>query len=343
MLHPRDEHWHEPSSAKHWNESFYFNAFDTERRWACAVRVGATPGIGERDGFVCLYLPDGTTAFIETAQPSSRGVDLIRSESLDFVCVEPFGKWRVRFDGSVHHFRQPASPSNLERTRDTATPTKRLALDLEVAPLHRAIRYDERSLQLRPLGDLTKNIRGHPWRSLRQTVRGVRMLPSMVGAHHYEQSTRVVGLMTFDGKTSTIEGYGQRDHSWGVRDMRVPKRWRWISCQFGDELCFNAVAVDVLLMRVQSGFVLRNGVVERIGRWSLDEHHQTHRFWPDQIRTTLTTEGGHLVELGATITDPLPVVARTAMRNTIVTAARARFEWGGRAADGMVECMEQLW
>lgn len=43
---------------------------------------------------------------------------------------------------------------------------------------------------------------------------------SAFGAGHYEQACRVVGQATLNGRTCKVErGVGQRDHSWGVRDV----------------------------------------------------------------------------------------------------------------------------
>jgi len=36
------------------------------------------------------------------------------------------------------------------------------------------------------------------------------------------------------------------------------------------------------------------------------------------------------------------VIARTEGDDVLVTAARAKYHWGGQTADGMVEFMEQL-
>lgn len=343
MLLPQDEHWHEPTPARHFNESFYFNAFDRDGGWAVATRVGVTPSTQERDGFVCVYLPDDSTAFVETEERADRGVDLIRAGGLDYVCVEPFEKWRIRYDGPVHHLETRATESDLQWTQDPSRATRHLVLDLEVRPTHPPIDYDERSVRPRGLTDLARGaMSGNPLRTLARVAHATRMLPSMIGAHHYEHATRVRGTVTLDGRSSSFEGHGQRDHSWGVRDMNVPTRWRWLSCQFGDALSFNAVQVDVLAMRVQGGFVLREGSAEPVVRWRLEPTSAAHRYWPEHLKATLVTKGGSQLEVEADISAPLPVVARSPSRSTLVTAARAVYRFGDLVADGMVECMEQL-
>ena len=44
----------------------------------------------------------------------------------------------------------------------------------------------------------------------------------------------------------------------------------------------------------------------------------------------------------AEVLTPLPVMVSTHGDETLVTAARAKFHWGGHTTDGMVEFMEQL-
>ncbi|MEM7433810.1 MAG: hypothetical protein AAF436_01570 [Myxococcota bacterium] len=343
MLTPSDEHWHPSTGQAHWNESFYFNGFDEAGGWGLATRIGATPGAHEQDGFVCLYLPGGETAFVELAQSLEPEAADVACEGLEFTCVEPFRRWRLRYEGLVRVFDRPAHEDDLRRSLDLGRPARKLELDLEVAPLHDAVDYDKRSVRPRPAGDVLKStVSRSPLQTIARTARAARMLPSMTGAHHYEQATRVRGTVRLDGELSTLDGSGQRDHSWGVRDMRVPARWRWLSCQFGDALCFNAVQVDVLAMRVQSGFVLHDDRLEPIMRLDLRETQQPGGLWPTDVGATLTTDSEREFEVRARILAPLPVVARSPDRSTLVTASRAQFEWDGHVAEGMVEAMEQL-
>lgn len=342
MLAPADEHWHSPTKHLHWNESYYFNFFDARTGWACAARVGATPNAGEQDGFVCLYLPDGTTGFIRTSEPLDEGRARIASGGIEVSCVEPLRTWRVRYDGPIHHFAGRATDDDIRRTLDPSAPTKHLQLEFELDSLHAPFDYDKRTVRRRPFRELLRAASGrHPLRSVKRTLRTLSALPAMMKANHYEQSGTARGTLTLDGKATEISGFGQRDHSWGVRDMRAPANWRWLSCQFGDDLCFNATQVDVLGMRVQGGFVLYGGVTEALESWRY-EAKRSSSYWPDALEIVLTAKSGAQFALEAEVTTALPVIAPTEDDDVLVTAARARYRWGSRSADGMVEFMEQL-
>lgn len=56
---------------------------------------------------------------------------------------------------------------------------------------------------------------------------------------HYEQSGRVAGRLRIGGIERSIDGRGQRDHSWGPRDWSGVGEWIWLSGQFESGWCMN--------------------------------------------------------------------------------------------------------
>jgi len=98
----------------------------------------------------------------------------------------------------------------------------------------------------------------------------------------------------------------------------------------------------VLGMRVQSGFVVRDGTAEALASWRCEPTYGASAFWPDAVGLVLTAKSGYQFALEAEVVTPLPVIARTEGEDALVIAARARYEWDSRVAHGMVEFMEQL-
>ncbi len=90
---------------------------------------------------------------------------------------------------------------------------------------------------------------------------------------HYEQSGLVTGTLKFHGKEKTINGTGQRDHSWGPRDWSGIGDWEWLSGQFESGWGFNFWAVGQGADRSVTGFIsypdkniaIRDGRVDWIG------------------------------------------------------------------------------
>lgn len=61
----------------------------------------------------------------------------------------------------------------------------------------------------------------------------------MAAAKHYEQAGRVKGRVSFGKTDREINGWGQRDHSWGPRHWSGVGSWTWISAQFPSGWAFN--------------------------------------------------------------------------------------------------------
>jgi hypothetical protein len=93
--------------------------------------------------------------------------------------------------------------------------------------------------------------------------RGSASLDEEFAAHHYEASGRVVGTARVGDATYDIDGFGHRDHSWGVR------RWngalavhRWVSGVIGPDLAFGSIAwLGPEGPLVQGGYIVRDGEV----------------------------------------------------------------------------------
>lgn len=105
-----------------------------------------------------------------------------------------------------------------------------------------------------------------------------RELPPDVTGRHFEQSGKVTGNIHFKGKAFEINGTGQRDKSWGVRDWAHVEGWNWISAQFGENLSFNIWEGFFKGRRYQNGFVFDKGKNYSVNdikihfRWGKKEH-----------------------------------------------------------------------
>jgi len=216
-------------------------------------------------------------------------------------------------------------------------------LDLSFESLHDPFDFHA-TIQKRLLGPekmLPKFAPGHLFRNFALGVRNARSLPAMSGAHHYEQAVVVSGTVTIDGKVHPVSGMGQRDHSWGVRDMRVPTNWRWFSCQFGQELCFNATRVEVLGIEAVGGYAYLEGKAHGLRDWTVETKMHPGGDWADRVDLKLTLDNGTVVPVGADLITNIPVLIETEGQATVVNEGLARFSWNGRRALGISEFMGQ--
>lgn len=139
---------------------------------------------------------------------------------------------------------------------------------------------------------------------------------------HYEQSGRVTGTLRLGEIERTLNGRGQRDHSWGPRDWSGVGEWIWLSGQFESGWCMNWWSVGEGEGATVTGFVgYKDRTVPAIGgsvTWEGDPdgvkpsgarvvleladgtrksiHMQIHAHWP------LYKDGATIVEFVCTYT-----------------------------------------
>ena len=83
--------------------------------------------------------------------------------------------------------------------------------------------------------------------------------------YHYDLTTRyeipclVAGTVTIDGETFAVDGQGQRDHSWGVRDWWA-FGWCWCSMRLDD-----GTRVHLADIRMNIGVPVFFGYIQRPG------------------------------------------------------------------------------
>jgi hypothetical protein len=188
-----DEHAHPAGPERLFNESWYFDLVDPVRGVGAYVRLGTYPNL-DRSWYTAVICGPG--------RPTVAIVDL--------------------------HAPLPADDLSLGTAAFTATqaitaPLERARISLTGAGLA----YDDPAMLLRGGNgrdvavalDLTWVTEGTPYQ--------YRLTP------RYEIPCRVHGTMTVDGETLTIDGPGQRDHSWGVRDW-WSMDWVWFAAHLDD-------------------------------------------------------------------------------------------------------------
>ncbi|MCP4755533.1 MAG: hypothetical protein GY866_32115 [Proteobacteria bacterium] len=140
-----------------------------------------------------------------------------------------------------------------------------------------------------------------------------RKLASTMTTEHFEQSCRVTGWIDFNGRRLEIDGYGQRDKSWGVRKWPEIQGWDWISAQFGEKLSFNVMRTlenDEVFM---NGFVYRDGRNFTISEATIEYEWSDKKEEPAGTRLEIRDEAGLVhsisaVTRGVFLIPKLPVV-----------------------------------
>nr|MCS5685809.1 hypothetical protein [Acidimicrobiales bacterium] len=196
-----DERRHEAGPERLWNESWYLDWFDTDGRTGGYVRLGVCPNLGHA-WFWCALVGQGERPVLvvdqETPIPAGPGLE-----------VRSSGLWAdLIVEGPLEHFSVEVEAFGV-------------ALD-EPADAYRGMRGERL-----PVGvDLGWETDGpsdgvEPW------------------AFHYDFTTRyeipcrVAGEVRIGDRRITVDGWGQRDHSWAERDWWATG-WTWFSGRLED-------------------------------------------------------------------------------------------------------------
>ena len=227
-----DELRHEPDQEELWNESYYLDFVDGDGRLGGYVRLGFYPNLG-----VAWW----TTAIVRDGGPSiiSAAYDLVASPLPALHASGSGVEVDLEITKSLEEFRVVATASGQEHQDPTAV-------------------YDGEA--------------GHP------VDLGVDLRWSTDGTpYHYEVTTRyeipclVSGTLTIDGEVFTIEGQGQRDHSWGVRDWWA-FGWCWLAARLDDGTRLHAADIRMPGMPIAFGYVQGpNHPVERVRELAVNE------------------------------------------------------------------------
>ncbi len=200
-----DEGRHTPEDHQLWNESWYLDFVDPARAVAGYVRLSLCPGLRRAWYWACLVGP---------GRPLVTVID--------------------------HEVPLPAGGSLEIRTEGLwADYTVETALD------HVSVGVEAFAVGVEDPAEAYGDLRGHrvplgfdlEW----ETDGGTYPYP---GVTRYEIPCRVHGEVLVGNETLEIDGWGQRDHSWGVRDWWA-MAWSWTSGRLDDGTRFHGTAVDI--------------------------------------------------------------------------------------------------
>jgi hypothetical protein len=212
---PADEGRHAPSDEPLWNESHYLDFVSRDGSLAGYARIGLYPNLG-----VTWW----TTTIVGPDRP------LVASIAYDLPVASETG---LSVEGGGHVV-QGVAVSPLDEFLVTATVPA--AVHDDPADVYRGAAGTPTELEV----DLTWRTDGVPY--------------------HYELTTRyeipclVGGEVTVGGERFWVEGQGQRDHSWGVRDWWA-FTWCWFAGRLDDGTRVHGADIRMPGHRIPFGYV----------------------------------------------------------------------------------------
>lgn len=197
-LDPRDEQRHTPADSELWNESYYFDWFNDDLSVGGYVRVGFYPNMDRVWYWACLVGPGRQLVSVvehDVAMPRS-------ATSLD-----------LRYDG-------------LWADHVVESPNEHMSINLEAF----ALRVDDPTEMYRPEPRGERIPFGFELDF--ETDRLPYMWPDVTP--RYEIPCRVHGSVQVGSETIRVDGWGQRDHSWGAARDWWSIGWSWTAGRLED-------------------------------------------------------------------------------------------------------------
>lgn len=200
-----DEQPHPPGTGSLWSESYYLDFFDPERQVGGYVRIAFLPNQGKVWYWACVVGPDRPLVIV-----------------IDHEIALPADQSReIQAEG-------------LRAGYDVRTPLDHVSLSLETS----AFSVDDPAEVYRGLqGEQVPFGLDLAW----ETDGGTYPYP---GVDRYEIPCRVHGEIRVGQETIQLDGWGQRDHSWGERDWWA-RAWSWTAGRLDDGTRFHATSVDM--------------------------------------------------------------------------------------------------
>lgn len=318
-LDPQDEYTHTPEPVANYNESMYFNAFDSREGVGTWMRIGNRPNEGHAEMSCCVYLPGGAVGFMH-ARPKIADNRAMDAGGMRFEVIEPFKRLNARYEGELLLMQNPQDMANPSAAFKT-NPKRPALIDLEfegISPMH---------------GGELVTLEGKP----------LKLDPEhAVFRGHTEQNMAVCGHITVDGvRHAVADGTGYRDKSWGPRHWHNFFWYRWLPMtfdrDFGVLLSINGREGDVPHV---SGNVLRNGVYEPVRRIALHTDWDEHSYHSSFSARFETDQRSYELQASVRTLLPLrhkPLPGGDPNTYTRITEALTEYRCEGRAALGMSE------
>jgi hypothetical protein len=158
--------------------------------------------------------------------------------------------------------------------------------------------------------------------------------PSFIADNRFEQSGRVTGELTLNGRAIRFDTTGHRDHSWGTRDWDVIQDWKWVSAQVGDEIGINVMQLHARGETTRHGYVHRDGVLAAVREVRAHAEYDKH-WWQTELRLTIIDEADRRTELTA---NRYALLAFEAGERIVLHEAGCTGTVNGRSAPVHFEC-----
>jgi hypothetical protein len=305
----QDDSMHANTGEPFFNESAYFNFYDPSLRLGGFVRIGNRPNEGYAEMTICLYLADGSVAFMFW-RPEIEGNDQFDAAGLRFEVIAPLEKHRIEYEGTCCLLTRPLELLD-PRGAFSSNPHVPVSLVLAYEAISPAVGGDAPEL-----------------------------LPGFARGH-LEQHGRAVGRVVIDGSSHEIDGFGLRDRSWGPRTWQALERYRWLTMNFGPDAGIAAALVSTRDGREQhGGYVWRAGEeVQPLSRVEIETEPDPASGLHRDVTAVLRCSDA-AVRFEGRVLSMVPLRNRRDGVTTQIAEGLTEWSWDGRTGYGWSEYLD---
>lgn len=247
-LTPGDEYWHDPvSDSPAARESYYFDFYDGRTGLSGYTSIGYRHNKGYMGAITALA--DEEAVYIRKVYGKPTDDEAIQVDGVVYRPVEPLQRWNLLEVGQVNRFDH--DQTELMKRGPDELPTQ-----------------DEPVQSFRM--DLTFTGLVEPYDYYTHADEAEMRVVSPLYDRHYEQPCAVTGEVEIGGRTFTVDGHGDRDHSWGTRNWVDVGSWDWFAVVFDDDTMVSCIEVDNEYGTSIDGFLVRDDTTERVTRMEID-------------------------------------------------------------------------
>jgi len=318
-IEPEDDYMHELGPEPNFNESAYYNFFDTKQSLGGWFRLGNRANEGNAEMTVCLYLPDGRVLFTFRRAPIANN-DAFDANGLRFEVEEPTERHRTTFEGTVVELAEPREMAD-PRKAFKDNPKKKVSFDL----VHQAAGplYGSKATKKQELEDAEQSF----------------------AKAHFEQHMHVTGTLEIDGDQIEIDGYGLRDHSWGPRYWQAIHSYEWLTLNFGPDM---GAMVSVIQRdaegkeRNEGGVLIRNGEMERLVEAKIEAEYEDNGLYHKSLTAKVKTENGEELTIEGEVQNFIPLRNRREDMVTHIGEGMTTWKLGDKTGHGLSEFLRQV-
>lgn len=154
-----------------------------------------------------------------------------------------------------------------------------------------------------------------------------------IATNRFEQTGRVEGTLRLAGKEFPLKGFGQRDHSWGVRDWYLVQHYKWFAIQAGEKSALQLLYTIVRGEISYKGYVFDGAEMVPIVHADITTSYGADAITQQHIAASILDERGRTTELaGRTY-----ALATLPMDRSLLFEGAGRFAINGEPGAGIAE------